>query len=170
MPSRKSPHASAPTPWSIDDIYAASQGGRDRAPTPAELERLQQHDRQEAARHAFERFDLLAEVDTLRPIAHAYHDRRQRTHTQTQEAARLGVDARRKPRDQWRTYARKAHARGGDETPIEMAKRISGELFAAGWVSRADWKDISKFDRTPGMGYVPTVDTIVRFLRELTKN
>lgn len=109
--------------------------------------------------------------DLLSAMAVAYSRQRRDNHAQTQAAAFQSVTVRGEDSTKWRDHARKVLARGGDEKPVEMATRIYDELTASGWVRYAEWKYLSKTERRDSdMGYVPAVDEIARFLREVTKN
>lgn len=100
----------------------------------------------------------------------AYATKQRDTHEQTQEAALRGVLVRQKDSEKWRDFARMVLDRGGNETLLQMATRIQEELLEAGWVPKAEWKNLSKTERRDtDTGYVPSVDVIVRFLRNPTK-
>lgn len=117
-------------------------------------------------------YQFIAEAgDAEKDLLKSEQNRRQRaTREQTQEAAFHGVLVRQKDSEKWRDVARKVLGRGGDETLLQIATRIQEELLVAGWVRKAEWNDLSKTDRLdPDTGYVPSVDVIVRFLRNLTK-
>lgn len=110
--------------------------------------------------------------DVEEALAAAYTRNQRDTHEQTQGAAEISGERRQKDAAKWQEYARTVQGRRGDETYKQMATRIQDELVEeSGFVHKSEWKSISKADRSaPNMGYVPTIDVIVRFLRKLAKN